>query len=158
MGRGQVNSIDLAAASVVFIIMLSFLLMSFGNSITAARQAASRDKLEHAAISATDLLIKTPGTPGNWEQNASLAQSLGLASTQNILMPAKLSAFSNLSYSQGKGLLGLDSGYYFYVEDLAGSRLYEAGNASYSASGSVSVLRYALVGNTKVRLRLVAYG
>jgi len=158
--RGQAYSIDFAAAVLVFVLAFAFFLSFWQNSILSANAAIGRNRLGQAALAASDALVLTSGYPENWEANASAAQSIGLAypGLPHSLSAAKLSNFTGIDYEKNRALLGLEGGFYFYVESADGGRIYEAGNSTVSGGRAVSIARIAVLDGKKVRLRLVAHG
>ncbi len=155
------NSIDAVLALLIFAALMVFFLMFWTNSIVSMKNLVVKNRFEYAALSVTDLLVKSPGLPSKWESDPAYVQEIGLASGENSLSGRKLAAFENLanaSYSNTKKLLGIDSEYFFYVEDLNGSRLYEAGNATMNAENSITITRFATLNEKNVRVRLSVYG
>ena len=145
-------------ASIVFVILLVFTIVFWFNSVSSAQNSVVRNRMEFTAISISDILLKSPGEPSNWTNNTANIQMLGLATSQNVLSTAKLANFSNISYSNMKTILGVTSEFYFYVQDLNGSRLYEAGNSTLSGDNIVAITRFAVLNNQKVRMRVTVYG
>ncbi len=156
--KGQLNSVDMIMASVVIVILLVFAMVFWFNGILSAQNNIKKNGMEYTAISISDILLKSPGLPSNWTNNTANIQMLGLATSSNVLSSSKLSNFTNISYSNAKNLLGVTSEFYFYVEDLNGSRLYETGNSSISGNNIVAITRFAILNNKKVRMRLTVYG
>lgn len=156
--KGQVQSIDLMLAIFVFSVLVAFFMGYWGQQVGAAKAGFSKNKLEYSAISATDLMVKSQGRPADWEKNASGIQMLGLANYPYVLSSAKLSNFTNLSYSAAKTMIGTTADFYWYVEDTSGNRLYEAGNSSVQSNVKVSIMRDAMLNGQAVRMRLTLYG
>ena len=61
------------------------------------------------------------------------------------------------SVADSKQVLGIEYEFYFYVEDLEGNRLYEIGNSTLSEQ-VISITRFAVLENEKVRVRLMLHG
>jgi hypothetical protein len=143
----------------VFAILFAFIASYWMQAAEFSKATMAKSKLEFIAIGTSDFLVKSKGAPANWETNASSVQMIGLASAPNVLSSAKLANFtSNVTYNTSKLLLGLGRGeYFFYVEDMGGSRLYEKGNSSIDVDRSVAITRFALLNSQKVRVRLIAY-
>ena len=120
--------------------------------------AMKKNRMEFAAISATDLMLKSPGSPSNWEQNPSGVQMIGLASTPYTLSAAKLGNFTAMNYSQQKDLLGMQEQFYFYIDNAAGTRLYEDGNLTVKSNSIVSITRYGILNGNKVKIGMMVYG
>jgi hypothetical protein len=113
-------------------------------------------KMGAEAISASDILVKSPGIPAHWETLNATPQSVGLASSANVLSDAKLKKFTEMRYAEAREALGLEHQFYFYVEDVKGNRLYEGGNTTVGEQ-AVSVARFALLDGEKVILRMVVH-
>jgi len=156
--RAQISSIDLVLAIIVFSILFVFFVSSWSTTVSSAKNAMKKNRMEYAAISATDLMLKSAGSPAHWEQNTSSVQMVGLASTPNVLSSAKLAAFTAMDYSQQKSLLGMQEEFYFYVDNTDGVRLYEGGNLTVKSKGVVSIGRYGTLNGGKVKIGMMVYG
>ncbi len=111
--------------------------------------------MESFAVTFSDNLLKSSGVPYNW--NSTNFSTIGLVSSQNILVPSKVSNFTNMSYDLLKQTFGIDYEFYFYVENLNGSRYYDIGNYTFGQQ-VVSLTRLGLLNNEKVRVRLIVHG
>lgn len=156
--RGQTNAIDAVLAIVIFAIIIAVFLSFWANGTSSVKGMLQKNRLEYAALAVSDMLVKSPGLPFDWEKNVSSVQEIGLASGENALSREKLSAFANVSYADAKKLLGVDSDFFFYVEDRNGSRIYEAGSGAIGRKTSVSLTRFAILDGKEVRVRLDVYG
>jgi hypothetical protein len=155
--KGQINSIDFMIAVLIFAVILVFIVGFWFLSIAEINGMIGRDRMDSAAISLSDMLVKTQGVPGKWEDEPDKAASIGLAQTQNVLVKEKLANFSAMNYEEAKEIIGLDGDYYVYVEDLGGNRLYEAGVAELG-EGVAPVLRFALLEGEIVRVEVFVHG
>ncbi len=159
--KGQMNSIDAVLALLIFAALMVFFMMFWANSIVSMKNMVVKNRFEYAALSVSDLLVKSPGLPGKWENAPGNVQEIGLAAGENALSGRKLAAFANLSgvdYANAKKLLGIDSDFFFYVEDMNGSRLYEAGNSAITGDDSITITRFATLNGKNVRVRMSVYG
>lgn len=154
--KGQLNSLDLMLAIVIFVFLLSFVILFRFVDVLDLDKSLTKNKLEADALSLSDALIKSQGVPYNWEKNSSNVQMIGLVSSPNVLNSEKLQIFTNMSYTNATQVLGLSSQFYFYVEDLEENRLYETGNSTLSDK-SISITRFAILNGEKVRVRLIVY-
>jgi hypothetical protein len=145
-------------ALLIFMGLIVFFMVFWSNSIIAMKSAVLKNRYEYAAISVSDMLVRGTGLPSKWENSPGEVQEIGLAKDENVLSGAKLSNFSNLPYAASKKLLGIDSEFFFYVEDLNGSRLYEAGNSTMNGKTSVTITRFAILNGKNVRMKLSVYG
>ncbi len=159
--RGQINSIDLLIAFIIFVLIFAFLIMSWSSGIQSSSDTITRMRLQAALSSASDNLMTQPGVPSNWELTPSSVSTIGLSSySNNVLNANKISNMTVFPYSNLTTLLGL-SGYDFYltIENLNGTVLYQVGNSSIpSTNRAVSVNRDGLLNGQIVRMRLVGYG
>jgi len=156
--RGQISSIDLVLAIIVFSILFVFFVSSWSTTVSSAKNAMKKNRMEYAALSATDLMLKSSGAPANWEQNPSSVQMVGLASAPNVLSPAKLSNFTAMNYSRQKDLLGMQEEFYFYIDNANGTRLYEDGNLTVKSKSVVSITRYGILSGNRVKIGMMVYG
>lgn len=161
--RGQIGSIDTLVATIIFALMVVFIMMFWFISIGSIENVTAKNRLGTSAITISEILLKSPGVPENWEQNYSTAESLGLAvsyNDQNVLSDEKLEEFMEIPYYDAKELLGLDnsSEFYFMIEDMDYNRLYEAGMMENYSDRVVSITRFAVLSNSEpVRMRLMVY-
>lgn len=157
MGKGQVNTLDFLIAVLVYAVVLIFIVGFWFASMMEIDRMVERNRMDSAAITISDLLIKSPGVPENWEEGPSGAGTLGLAGSQNVLDPEKVSNFTSLDYNSSKEVLGVEGDFYFYVEDLEGNRLYETGLAELG-EGVVPVMRFGVLEGEIVRMVVVVHG
>ncbi len=153
--KAQSSSIDLLVSFLVFIIVFIFILQFWSVSIKSTQSNTRRTDMESFAVSFSDNLLKSNGVPYNW--NNTNFNTIGLVSSQNILIPSKVSNFTSMSYDTLKQTFGIDYEFYFYVENLNGSRYYQIGNYTFGPQ-AVSLTRLALLNNEKVRVRLIVHG
>ncbi len=159
--RGQSTSIDMLIAVMIFVIILTFTISFWTRTELSVNDAHQRHRLEAEALAATDMLLKSSGTPDNWEQNISNISntgSIGLVKAQNIIDVNKLANFTALDYSTQKEFLGASSEFYMDVKDLNGNLLYATGNTTLTGDRIITITRVALLNNQPVRLRMVSYG
>ncbi|VVC01803.1 Uncharacterised protein [uncultured archaeon] len=155
--RGQTSSIDLVLAVIVFMFILVFVFSFMADKIAGAAQMERKNRLEYAALSASDLLINGPGVPSNWEQNISTLQTIGLARYPYELGANKLANFTSMNYTQTKSLLGIDADYSLSIISPSSAVLYSIGSVPAHTNNSIRIERYALLDGQTVRLRLIAY-
>lgn len=155
--KGQINSIDFMIAVLIFAVLLIFIIGFWFLNMAEINGMVGRDRLDSAAIAVSDMLVKTPGVPGNWEEDPANAWAVGLAESQNVISSEKVANFTALDYNVSKELLGLDGDFYFYVEDLEGNRLYESGIAELG-SGVAPVLRFGVLDGEIVKVEVFAHG
>ncbi len=160
--KAQLWSMDLAASAIVF--MLIFVMLAFAWYYVSEQsgQAADFSEMESRALSITDILVRSPGYPENW--NESNVSSIGLADRENVLDPAKVTGFLNLDYNASRVLFGLrGEDYYFSVTYLNDSVvLYNGtsitkGRFPDSHSIIVPVSRSVLFAGTLAKLNFILY-
>jgi hypothetical protein len=150
--RGQLSSLDLIVAIVLFI---STLFMVFWISAEAELRVWNHETMETTkakGVDITNLLLKTPGKPEYWERIPNLTaenpSSLGFALEPNVLDEEKLIAFANLSYYNSSRLMGLSKqDYRIEIIDFENKTKYEYGADIETA---VSIERMAILGNETV--------
>jgi len=129
---GQVTSIDVIIAAILFIMMFLTLRGFFFGNLGVAQQDSAYLSAQVSAQQALDALIKTKGYPTNW--SAVNVQIIGLARKENVLDETKISDFLLLDYEASKALLALE-GYDFNFELNATN---PADNKSYGANPSAT--------------------
>ncbi|MCX8175268.1 MAG: hypothetical protein N3E51_03625 [Candidatus Micrarchaeota archaeon] len=155
--RGQALSTDAIISLSAFSILLFFIASYWTYASQSASEAYSQSRLEKSALSASDLLVKSPGYPPNWESNPQTASSIGLAQSPNRLSSPKLSALASLGYQNAKLYMGLEKDFYLAITLQNGSTVFSLGNSTFNASQSVTITRLAFLNGSAVRLRLVHY-
>lgn len=155
--KAQIYSLDFIAAVLVFTLALAFVAAFWQNSMHSARSAIARNSLTYSAIAASDMLVSSPGVPSDWEKNRSSMASIGLAApgSENELVPEKIRNFTALADKTIQDKLGLRSGFYFYIEDMQGARLHQAGNSSISSERVVAIERLAVLEGKKAKVMLL---
>jgi hypothetical protein len=115
--KGQVWIADAMISSAFFAIVLFIMLGTSQEIMLRVASARSDAGAKTALLLASDLLVLTPGTPADWENipvlNDSNVNSLGLASSPNVISfskAARLAALNSTNYTAIRGLLGLASG------------------------------------------------
>lgn len=165
--KGQISSVDALVASVVFALLLAFMVFFWFLNLENVEKIEERSRLETSALMITDMLLKGDGYPENWENDPSSAETLGLAVSDydhNMISRTKLENFTSMDYNQTKELLGLDEtvDYSFVVEDFGSNRLYVSGDQDVSENKVVSIVRFAVLSEAgrlvqPVRMRLMLY-
>jgi len=138
-------------------VLVVFLVTFWFVSINHVTRGVKENRMGAAALSISDMLVRSPGTPKTWEQDPANAEVMGLATFPNVLSESKIKQFALMDYNESREPMGLDYDYYFYVESLNGNRLYESGNAGLGEQ-SIAITRFAVLNDEKVRVRLVVHG
>jgi hypothetical protein len=155
--KGQLNSIDFITAIVIFMVLVVFLVTFWFVSVSHLTYGIEENRIGIAAISVSDMLVKSQGAPKKWENDPSNAEAIGLAESANVLSESKIETFIMMDYDESRELMGIDYEYYFFVEELNGNMLYEKGNVTVE-NQAISVTRFAILDDEKVRMRLVIHG
>jgi hypothetical protein len=118
--KAQASVIDL---SVSFILFTTVFLINYyvWNSINAS--IINNDKthyFESSVYDAVEALIKTKGTPQNWESNATSVNSLGLVLNENVLSTDKLNTLNKTSYNLLKDYVLSTGDYQIIISNNSG--------------------------------------
>lgn len=103
--NGQVSSIDVVLATVIFIMIFVFMRGVWIQNIENAQNEFSFSEMQLKSQQAIDSLVKTGGYPSNW--SSSNVELLGLAEKPLVLSSLKVAAFSSFDYNKSRYLLGL---------------------------------------------------
>ena len=137
--RGSV-SLDFVFASLIFMIILGYSIVAYSNSIEQIKSDISKNKIESEVFSISQILVKSPGTPANWEDNPGAVVVIGLAGSENILSLEKVDAFDSLSINETKDILGINHDFYIQIESIDGDKFFSKGT-ELANSSSVSIER-----------------
>jgi len=103
-----------AMVSGTFITLLLFLMLGTQEQLSNKYvQADSEITFSNTLLMASDALVLTPGRPANWDMlpvNSTSFESMGLASSPNVISTAKafrLSELNSTNYTEIKTVLGL---------------------------------------------------
>src|SRR3989344_9015567 len=95
--HGQVLSLDLLAALLVFVVILFFFQQSWSSNLEKWTQLRFTTELEERAALSAELLAESPGFPANWSPVD--VNMVGLATKPGILSPVKINALQVLDYN-----------------------------------------------------------
>jgi len=109
--KGQAISTDFIFSFAVFILFLLILVPLLSRIEGDVREQRLQELMERSIISASDMLVKTPGYPDNWDKNN--VSSIGLK-TGDHLDKNKIKNLMEMDYKKAKDNLGL-SGFEFYM-------------------------------------------
>ncbi|MFC2143497.1 hypothetical protein ACFLQN_03795 [Candidatus Aenigmatarchaeota archaeon] len=113
--KGQIVSMDVLFAFMIFLIAIAFLMALWESRIDRLVENNDRNHLETLSLEIADRLIRTGGFPVDWETDPNNLITIGLASNDRIIDEEKLEAFFNLDYNTTRNLLNT-MGYEFYFE------------------------------------------
>jgi len=110
--KGQIFSVDMIVASVVFLFILTLIIVFSGDISNRVSLVQEHNLREEAALHAASSLVYSPGSPANWENVSDLnnVSSIGIAETRNLIDSDKLARLVDLNqtnYVGVKDLLGL---------------------------------------------------
>ncbi|MCJ7478573.1 MAG: hypothetical protein MUP63_00145 [Candidatus Nanohaloarchaeota archaeon QJJ-7] len=101
--KGQMFTVDMIASVLIFILIVNLSMMTWNiaqrNSVMFNEERSLRDR----AAQISDILIRTPGHPEDW--NADNVEIIGLTAPDHVLSREKLEEFDSLSYSEQSKLL-----------------------------------------------------
>lgn len=135
--------IDFMFGLFIFIIILGYLTAVWTLNLSTIENNYVFDDMQRLAFQTTDLLIKSEGAPGNWEEIADIndVNVIGLAESDRVINEQKLNRFKNLGaeYEKVKEILQI-ANYDFYFE-LQGIDDVNAGLAPMAEAQKVVVRR-----------------
>ncbi len=109
-GRAQrgLFSTDFAIGLVLFMVVLVMVLPLWDDIRFQTLSDSEQRFLQTRALSVSDILLRSPGSPGDW--NESNVLSIGLANEEHVLNISKVHSLFNLlnsDYDRAKSLLGI---------------------------------------------------
>jgi hypothetical protein len=156
--RGQTTSLEFFVVSGV--VALAITASFYVYSLTSARtsDAHGRIAIETYSIDIVDGLIKTSGSPGDWERNASLTTSFGLADSPLKLDRRKVDALAGFDYDQARRIMGIESyNYFFSVERPDGTVVNQSGVRPTNAKVATNPRATAVLDGNAVYVDLVVW-
>src|SRR3989338_3341372 len=87
--KGQIFSIDLVVSVVVFIIIFIFLISLWNLYSDRLQENVSSEEMYLVSFQISDILLRTPGTPNNWEASSN-AVTIGLELSPGFLDQNKI--------------------------------------------------------------------
>lgn len=103
--KGQFISFDLAAAVIVFLLLLGFLYQSWIVNLSQWNQLQQTIETEQKAVLATKLLVEYSGYPKNW--SVSDVNIIGLAVVPGVLSQAKIAQLNAMDYNIARQKMNL---------------------------------------------------
>ena len=157
--RGQLFSLDLLFALIPLILVLGIVASDMNDIMYLVGDSVYRSSTERAAADTVDALLKTSGTPYNWESNPTGLKTVGLASydpvtndpIDDVISSAKVGALKGHDeYINGSnGLMGPGYGFNITITYLNGTKkgtsIYPAGTHP-NGTNVVKVERVVLYG------------
>ncbi|MFO8016010.1 MAG: hypothetical protein R6U32_02815 [Candidatus Woesearchaeota archaeon] len=165
--RAQVSMGDLFLAASILIILTGAIALIYDSYTDRLESRQEFKRLQLSAIRSTELLVKSPGMPEDWEEditgtvnstsNMTLSH-IGLSNpvSHRNISPEKLEAFRNISYDAVRDIMGSGHDFIIRVMDIQGNLLLEKGGNNTDPEGNrtiVSVERRALLEGDEVVIR-----
>lgn len=102
--RGQAIAIDLLFAIMIFLLLLNAGLSIWKSNASFLEGQGTFNELQLEAARTADQLVRTAGTPDNWEEKPiAEATAIGLAKRDLVLDDAKVNRFIQLAADFGSG-------------------------------------------------------
>jgi len=147
--RGQVFSVDLVVTVIAFIIIFVFLISFWNLNVLRFSERKYSDELQLLSFQTTDILIKSPGVPNNWEDNSNNISVIGLGLSLGYLDANKVNTFLGLDYDLTKEKFNIERfDYRFELLSIDGEVLNTSGaNLSNNLLENIAVSRIVMIGN-----------
>ncbi|MCX6768721.1 MAG: hypothetical protein NTY83_02680 [Candidatus Micrarchaeota archaeon] len=155
MGRGFAIATDFFIATTVFMMVLAYSTYTYFYYVGQFGDAEARKEAEMSAMAITDLMLKGPGNPVEWQYAPNGTTSLGLAYEPNVIDPEKLSALEAMEYNRSRELMGLGTDYHMRVRRVDGTVLMEKGTRQNESA--ISVKRVAVYNGSYSWVELDVY-
>lgn len=149
--RSQASMLDLFMGAFLFIILITFVMITWNNYNNRLYERLIYEQIELKTFQVSDLLVRSSGSPTNWEDNISSLKVIGLADKDRILSTNKVAAFVNLSNDNVTKILNLEN-YNFYFK--LGS--YISGSTP-NGTISVSLRRYVIFENATEEIQFILW-
>ena len=151
--KGQVITTDFILAMIILVFVLQIALSLWNNEIEDFRLKERRIEMEKLALGITDMLVRSPGNPGDWENRNITEITLGLAGEDHVLDIQKVSKLFTLPQDSVKKILGIENyDFFFAITFTNGEVIEEYGTSSADAKEVVVARRLVLYNNTETYL------
>ena len=146
--KGQLASMDLLMALFGFTLVMVFVVSMWALYMNRLNTSIENRDLELSALQTVDTLLRSTGTPINWEINPNTSEVLGLSSPDGSIDNEKLSAFLKLSYNSTATKLKIKRfKFNFSIYNLNGTILNSTGLFTNGTKQVVSVDRLIIIKN-----------
>jgi hypothetical protein len=148
--KAQMWSMDFTISVMMFFIALVLVLFAWNYVASDNYELRMLDEMETTGLLVSDVLIRTPGTPADWNTTA---LAIGLASDENIVDETRARNFLfYMDYNESKRIMGIRNyEYYFRMRSLDNATMQLDGfpiekgyNPSVNVNIIVPVERYVL--------------
>jgi len=138
--KAQAIMIDFFFAIIILVFLIELYFSGWGRSVLGIGLKEQKNEMEILALQITDMFVKSPGVPSDWNQTNVLA--IGLAQEDHILDTDKVNKFTNLSVDKTKQLLGIsDLNFYFKLDYVQGDNIKEYGSVPVNSEEIVLIRR-----------------
>ncbi len=145
--KAQIMMTDLFVALSVFLVLLISVVSFMILYEKRVNSNMAYEDMRMKAMQIANFLVKSPGIPQDWENNASSVMAIGLASAPLILSEEKVVNFTTLDYERAKTIFNVRHyEFNFVLMDSNNSILFSKGIES--ANESVSISRYVRFNNS----------
>ncbi len=154
--KGQLFSGDFVLSVAIFLVVVAVLLLSFTRISEQTREEDLRTDLESGSLFATDVLMKTEGFPGNWDNTTVIVPGFVENGT---LSSGKVSRFLQLDYDRAKYALGLSEfDFSMNVTGLNDTVIFEYVKKNLTQADGISVTnRVGVMGGQIVKIRFLVW-
>ena len=143
--------IDFFLAVVILIFIIGFYISTWGSTIIAIQMKSDRTEMENIIFGISDLLIKSEGLPGDWNESNVIV--IGLAKEDHVLDENKVSSFVTLPIDKTKKLLGIvNFNFFFRLKNIDGTILEDYGNYPIDAEEVIVSRRLVLYNNEIINM------
>ncbi len=148
--KGQIAALDFFIALLIFSVLLTITMLSWSSYHSKISERAEYHDMMTKAFQISDVLVKSPGFPSNWDEGN--VGVVGLAIEDRILSIDKVNAFANLSLNKTKSIFQI-YGYKFYfnLTKTNGEGIKEYGEEP-NGEKSISIKRYVLYNDEKATM------
>ena len=141
--KGQAISADFMFAMIIMLIVIGAAASSWDRVMYLIRQKTQRTELRRLGLAVSDVLVRSPGTPSDW--NSSSVLSIGLVDEHNVLNKGKIQEFVGMPESEIQSKLRIEGyGFSFRVRATNGTTIASHGSAPSSITNAVTVRRIAV--------------
>ena len=116
--KGQVWYTDFMLGILIFVVVI-FIYYEYAHSVTQDPGSIISELVMDAKTISSSLVTK--GSPENW--NKTNVEIIGLTDGEQRLVQEKLDMFANMTYGYAKTKLRTPYDFYFYIEDLNGTKI-----------------------------------
>lgn len=152
--KGQIIAIDFMLTMAVTAIIIILLVSTFIFYEKKIDESTSYNLMLTKAFQVSDILIKTQGSPTNW--NASNVDVIGLVSEDRMISSEKLNQFINMPEQDIKKRFTMNYNFYFNLKNTGGNSLASVGTIP-SGTRTVVIKRYVLYENDKTIMEFAVW-